>query len=120
MRFVQNAREALPGGCGTIEFTTHTDSRNWVVVTIRDSGCGMSQEVQRRATEPFFSTKPDHAGRRPDDRPGHLAEASRALFRSRAVPARERRSGFRSGRHRLAAAAPQGEQGRQSSASPTA
>jgi signal transduction histidine kinase len=61
-RFVQNAREALPGGCGTIEFSTLTDSRNAVVVTIRDSGCGMSQEVQRRATEPFFSTKEDHSG----------------------------------------------------------
>jgi signal transduction histidine kinase len=61
-RFIQNAREALPGGRGTIEFSTLTDSRDSVVVTIRDSGCGMSQEVQRRATEPFFSTKPDHAG----------------------------------------------------------
>src|SRR5262249_8130491 len=61
-RFVQNAREALPGGCGMIEFTTHTDSRDAVIVTIRDTGRGMSEEVQRRATEPFFSTKPDHAG----------------------------------------------------------
>ena len=62
VRLVQNAREALPGGCGTIDFSTLTDSRDWVVVTIRDSGSGMSQEVQRRATEPFFSTKPDRAG----------------------------------------------------------
>jgi signal transduction histidine kinase len=61
-RFVQNAREALPGGCGMIEFATHTDSRDVVIVTIRDTGRGMSEEVQRRATEPFFSTKPDHAG----------------------------------------------------------
>ena len=61
-RFVENAREALPEGCGTIEFSTHTDSRDWVILTIRDSGCGMSQEVQRRASEPFFSTKEDHAG----------------------------------------------------------
>jgi two-component system, NtrC family, sensor kinase len=62
LRFLQNAREALPGECGSIELFTHTDERNWVIVTIRDSGCGMSEEVQRRATEPFFSTKPDHAG----------------------------------------------------------
>jgi signal transduction histidine kinase len=61
-RFVENAREALPGEGGTIEFTTVKDSRDWVIVTIRDSGCGMSPEVQRRATEPFFSTKPDHSG----------------------------------------------------------
>jgi two-component system, NtrC family, sensor kinase len=61
-RFVENAREALPGGSGTIEFSTDVDSREWVTLTIRDSGCGMSQEVQRRAGEPFFSTKEDHAG----------------------------------------------------------
>ena len=39
-----------------------TDSRDWVTLTIGDSGCGMSQEVQRRAGEPFFSTKEGHAG----------------------------------------------------------
>jgi signal transduction histidine kinase len=61
-RLVQNARESLPGRCGSIEFSTHTDSRDWVIVTIRDSGCGMSPEVQRRASEPFFTTKEEHAG----------------------------------------------------------
>jgi len=59
---VQNAREAIPDGRGTIGFATQTDPRGWVVVTIRDSGCGMSPEVLRRATEPFFSTKPGHGG----------------------------------------------------------
>jgi signal transduction histidine kinase len=61
-RFVANAREALPEAGGTIEFSTYTDPRDWVIVSIRDSGCGMTQEVQRRAGEPFFSTKEDHAG----------------------------------------------------------
>ena len=61
-RLVQNAREALQGGCGTIEFSTYTDSRDWGNLTIRDSGCGMSPEVHRRAAEPFFSTKAGHAG----------------------------------------------------------
>ncbi len=61
-RFVENAKEALPGGCGRIEFSTYTDSRDWVSVTIRDSGCGMGPEAQRRAGEPFFTTKEDHAG----------------------------------------------------------
>ena len=60
-RFLENAQEALPGG-GTIEFSSQTDTRDWIILTIRDSGCGMSQEVQRRAGEPFFSTKEDHAG----------------------------------------------------------
>jgi signal transduction histidine kinase len=117
-RFVQNAREALPGGCGTIELSTLTDSRDSVVVTIRDSGCGMSQEVQRRATEPFFSTKPDHPGvgltiaqviwRRHrgglsiESRPGLGTTIQLSIWPPPASPA-----------------APQSEQGLQSSASPT-
>jgi signal transduction histidine kinase len=59
---VQNAQEALPGGLGTVTFSTLRDSQNWVILAIRDSGCGMTPEVLRRATEPFFSTKPGHCG----------------------------------------------------------
>jgi two-component system NtrC family sensor kinase len=58
----QNAREALPSGSGTVVFSTLIDPRSWVVIAIHDSGCGMSPEVLNRATEPFFSTKPDHHG----------------------------------------------------------
>ena len=61
-RFVENAREALPAGRGTIEFSTHTDPRDWVVMTISDTGCGMSPDVHRRAGEPFFTTKEGHSG----------------------------------------------------------
>ena len=98
---------------------TLTDSRNWVVVTIRDSGCGMSQEVQRRATEPFFSTKPSTPGvgltiaqviwRRHrgglsiESRPGEGTTIQLSIWPPPASPV-----------------APQGEQGPQSSASPTA
>ena len=59
---LQNAREALPDGVGTIDISTSVDSRNWLVIAIRDTGCGMSPEVLKRANEPFFSTKPDRAG----------------------------------------------------------
>jgi signal transduction histidine kinase len=59
---LQNAREALGDAGGTIEISTHTDPRYWLIVAIRDTGCGMSPEVLKRATEPFFSTKPDHSG----------------------------------------------------------
>ena len=62
LNLVQNAREATPDEKGAIAFTTQTGPRGLVVVTIRDSGCGMSPEVLRRATEPFFSTKPDRSG----------------------------------------------------------
>ena len=59
---VQNAREALPAGSGSVTISTLSDPRSWMVVTIRDSGRGMTPEVLKRATEPFFTTKPDHRG----------------------------------------------------------
>lgn len=34
----------------------------YVVVGVRDDGCGMSQDVRRRAIEPFFTTKPQGRG----------------------------------------------------------
>jgi signal transduction histidine kinase len=59
---IENARESLLGAAGTIAISTVRDPGNWVVITIRDSGNGMTPEVLRRATEPFFSTKPDRSG----------------------------------------------------------
>jgi two-component system, NtrC family, sensor kinase len=59
---VQNAVEAMDGGPGILTVTTYTDARGWAVIEIGDTGCGISPEVLRQATEPFFSTKPDHTG----------------------------------------------------------
>lgn len=61
-QFVCNAVESLPAGEGTIIITTQAAPRNWLVVEIRDDGCGMSAEVMEHALEPFYSTKPDHPG----------------------------------------------------------
>ena len=74
---LQNARESLPHGPGTVEVSTYIDPRDWLVVAIRDTGCGMSPDVLKRATEPFFSTKPDRDGVGPDHCTGNLATASR-------------------------------------------
>ncbi len=70
-----NARDAMPGGGQlTIETTharldadyaqTYPDIRpgGYVLVTVTDTGSGMSEEVRRRAFEPFFTTKPTGAG----------------------------------------------------------
>ena len=59
---VQNARESMAKGRGTISFSTQVDGRNWVILEVRDTGRGMTPEVLKRATEPFFTTKPGRSG----------------------------------------------------------
>ncbi|WP_084584016.1 histidine kinase famiy protein [Sphingomonas azotifigens] len=63
-----NARDAMPKG-GTVTIATRLWKLNgdapmhqlpegdYVVLTIRDEGTGMADNVRRRATEPFFTTK---------------------------------------------------------------
>ena len=70
-----NARDAMPrGGRLTIEISharldadyaqTYPDIRTgrYVLITVTDTGSGMSEEVRQRAFEPFFTTKPTGAG----------------------------------------------------------
>jgi PAS domain S-box-containing protein len=66
-----NARDAMPDG-GRIEIATadadldeefcktHLEAQvgPHVLLTVRDTGCGMSEEVQKHLFEPFFTTKP--------------------------------------------------------------
>jgi two-component system, NtrC family, sensor kinase len=61
-QFACNAVESFPGGRGTITISSQPAPRNWLMVEIRDDGCGMSAEVMEHALEPFYSTKPDHLG----------------------------------------------------------
>jgi signal transduction histidine kinase len=70
-----NARDAMPGG-GTLRIETSNvffqetwvphehelRPGSYVVVTVADTGIGMSRDVARRAMEPFFTTKPAGQG----------------------------------------------------------
>jgi signal transduction histidine kinase len=68
-----NARDAIPeSGVVTIETTNrhcslptypeHPSEGDYVVVTVRDTGVGMTPEVQAKAFEPFFTTKGPGSG----------------------------------------------------------
>jgi signal transduction histidine kinase len=61
-RLIQNSIEALPAGRGKITISTCSDTLGWIVLELRDSGCGMEPATLERAVEPFFSTKPGHLG----------------------------------------------------------
>lgn len=78
-QLLRNAREALGQGSGRILVTTGRQcvepdlwqqrllgatgcSGECVFLEISDEGSGMDAEVQSRALEPYFTTKPGHAG----------------------------------------------------------
>ncbi|MBK5290780.1 MAG: HAMP domain-containing histidine kinase [Acidobacteriia bacterium] len=51
-----NARDSMPGGGRmTLESTSNDDTS--LVVTVRDTGCGIANDVCGRIFEPFFTTK---------------------------------------------------------------
>ncbi len=53
-----NAIDAMPAG-GTLSVSSREGEGRTVVLTIADTGIGMSEAVRRRIFEPFFSTKGD-------------------------------------------------------------
>ncbi|MGE5596645.1 MAG: GAF domain-containing protein [Hyphomicrobiales bacterium] len=55
-----NARDAMPSG-GTIAIQLRREAAE-VVLTVRDTGCGMDEETRLRIFEPFFTTKPAGTG----------------------------------------------------------
>ncbi len=57
LNLVVNAVQAISGK-GTISIKTRAVNNNWIEVSIRDSGCGISEEHRKKIFEPFFTTKP--------------------------------------------------------------
>jgi signal transduction histidine kinase len=74
LNLVLNSKDALPdGGRILIEVGAAppprrgrrgqpADARPWAQVVVADTGTGMSREVQERALEPFFTTRPGGSG----------------------------------------------------------
>lgn len=68
-----NAKDAMPdGGSLTIETSqeeippnskmTRIPPGNYCVLSFKDTGCGMAEEIQKNIFEPFFTTKPPPLG----------------------------------------------------------
>ncbi|HOE11113.1 MAG TPA: ATP-binding protein [bacterium] len=55
-----NAIQAMPNG-GTLTIGTQAEN-DWVILTVQDTGVGMTREVLRQLFIPFFTTKDIHEG----------------------------------------------------------
>jgi PAS domain S-box-containing protein len=64
MNLAINARDAMPrGGVLTISLgELSVSGRKYAVLVVRDTGHGMSSEVQRKIFDPFFTTKEQRGG----------------------------------------------------------
>jgi PAS domain S-box-containing protein len=58
---IDNACDAMTGG-GILTVETSASAQDHVRLTVRDTGPGMTPNVAQRATEPFFTTKPEGEG----------------------------------------------------------
>jgi CheY-like chemotaxis protein len=56
-----NAGQAINGE-GTVSLTVGRDETHTICLSISDDGCGMSPEILRRASEPFFTNRSDGTG----------------------------------------------------------
>jgi two-component system cell cycle sensor histidine kinase/response regulator CckA len=65
VNLITNASQAIGAEHGTIaislgksDLQSSCDGREWIRLSIADTGCGMNEATRRRVFEPFFTTKP--------------------------------------------------------------
>jgi signal transduction histidine kinase len=70
LNLAANARDAMPEG-GELDVSARNhpsgeresrETGDWIVISVKDTGGGMTPEVIARASEPFFTTKPPGKG----------------------------------------------------------
>src|SRR5258708_28610544 len=63
--FLNAVAHAFPDGKpGAVDIQVRASGKDNVEIIFSDNGCGMSLDVRRRAFDPFFTTRPVHAGPR--------------------------------------------------------
>ena len=61
LNLVRNAADAMPAG-GPLVIRTRRSEGDLAELSVEDRGTGMPADIMRRATDPFFTTKPKGAG----------------------------------------------------------
>ena len=50
-------KNSVTAGADTIKIYLLTSADGWLEFRVEDNGCGMTEEVQRRVTDPFYTTR---------------------------------------------------------------
>ena len=50
-------KNSVTAGADRIDITLELGEDGWLCFRVKDNGCGMSEEVQKRVTDPFYTTR---------------------------------------------------------------